>query len=370
MSARTRIELHSSSSSEEERTVTEQDPTVNLGERFRLLASYTQGRRFPGQLGVRSKQVNQQQKVHEVKSEVLSTTTNEDVPAFKSVNNIDAIGVYGTRDGKFERLLLEPVVNLQELQKLVWNGCPPGRRSICWKLLLGYLPQSSGRRVEVLSRKREEYHIWVQEHYDVDDIDKSEDELRILHQIKIDVPRTAALGFLPSKNDGFRKSIERILYVRSIRNPGTSYVQGMNDLVIPFMSVFLSDFCSEETDRLDKTASSCNELFDAEADCYWCLCKVLDYIQENYTFAQPGVQKTCFHFSELVKLLDGDLHQHLKQEGVDFLQFGFRWINCLLLREIPFALVPRLWVSFAFIWREKTIFRSLLFLSTDHENVL
>jgi hypothetical protein len=109
--------------------------------------------------------VNQQQKVHEVKSEVLSTTTNEDVPAFKSVNNIDAIGVYGTRDGKFERLLLEPVVNLQvcvcvnrrspvsrrfssrvhivhvfdrtqELQKLAWNGCPPGRRSICWKLLL------------------------------------------------------------------------------------------------------------------------------------------------------------------------------------------------------------------------------------------
>lgn len=157
MSARTRIELHSSSSSEEERTVTEQDPAVNLGERFRLLArqvlrrcryfspreasnvlrsakryllrqyqlnhkkcpsqphlySYTQGRRLPGQLGVRSKQVNQQQKVHEVKSKVLSTTTNQDFPAFKSVNNIDAVGVYGTRDGKFERLLLEPVVNLQ-----------------------------------------------------------------------------------------------------------------------------------------------------------------------------------------------------------------------------------------------------------------
>ena len=50
----------------------------------------------------------------------------------------------------------------------------------------GYLPQSLGRRVEVLSRKRQEYHIWVQEHYDVDDIDKSEDELRILHQIRID----------------------------------------------------------------------------------------------------------------------------------------------------------------------------------------
>ena len=75
----------------------------------------------------------------------------------------------------------------------------------CLFLSQGYLPQSSGRRVEVLSRKRQEYHIWVQDHYDVDDVDRSEDELRILHQIRIDVPRTAALGFLPSKNDGFLK---------------------------------------------------------------------------------------------------------------------------------------------------------------------
>ena len=110
--------------------------------------------------------MNQQQKAYKVKAKVLlSTTTNEDSPAFNSVDNIDTVGLYGTRDGKFERLLLEPVVNLQvcvcvnrrspvsrrfssrvhivhvfdrtqELQKLAWNGCPPGRRSICWKLLL------------------------------------------------------------------------------------------------------------------------------------------------------------------------------------------------------------------------------------------
>lgn len=128
-------------------------------------------------------------------------------------------------------------------------------------------------------------------------------------------------------------------------------MQGMNDLVIPFMSgevqgkhfffvygvwrtnqtlttqhntsftaaVFLSDFCSEETDRLDKTASSCNELYDAEADCYWCLCKVLDYIQENYTFAQPGVQKTCFHFSEVRRI-----HRLRAADFCDFVSFFSR----------------------------------------------
>ena len=31
-------------------------------------------------------------------------------------------------------------------------------------------------------------------------------------------------------------------------------------------------------------------------------------------------------------------------QEVDFLQFAFRWVNCLLLREIPFSLIPRLWV--------------------------
>jgi hypothetical protein len=49
----------------------------------------------------------------------------------------------------------------------------------------------------------------------------------------------------------------------------------------------------------DNTTLTSQELYDAEADCYWCLCKVLDCIQENYTFAQPGVQKICFHFSEV-----------------------------------------------------------------------
>ena len=33
-----------------------------------------------------------------------------------------------------------------------------------------------------------------------------------------------------------------------------------------------------------------------EADSFWCMTKVLDGIQDNYTFAQPGIQvltKTC-----------------------------------------------------------------------------
>ena len=67
--------------------------------------------------------MNQQQKAYKVKAKVLlSTTTNEDSPAFNSVDNIDTVGLYGTRDGKFERLLLEPVVNLQVCVYVLTGG--------------------------------------------------------------------------------------------------------------------------------------------------------------------------------------------------------------------------------------------------------
>lgn len=41
------------------------------------------------------------------------------------------------------------------------------------------------------------------------------------------------------------KSLERILYVRAMRNPASGYVQGINDLVTPFFEVFLGAYISK-----------------------------------------------------------------------------------------------------------------------------
>jgi hypothetical protein len=37
---------------------------------------------------------------------------------------------------------------------------------------------------------------------------------------------------------------------------------------------------------------------------------------------------------------------HLDCEGIDFLQFAFRWVNCILIREVPFAAAIRLWDTY------------------------
>ena len=34
---------------------------------------------------------------------------------------------------------------------------------------------------------------------------------------------------------------------------------------------------------------------------------------------------------------------HLESQSVQFYQFSFRWMNCLLMREMPLPLVVRLW---------------------------
>jgi hypothetical protein len=56
--------------------------------------------------------VNQRHKVKENKS-ILLSTKKQDAPGFESINSVAAVSLYATRDEKFERLLLEPVANLQ-----------------------------------------------------------------------------------------------------------------------------------------------------------------------------------------------------------------------------------------------------------------
>ena len=83
-----------------------------------------------------------------------------------------------------------------------------------------------------------------------------------------------------------------------------------------------------------------------EADAYWCLSKLLDSIQDHYTFAQPGIQRMVFKLKEIVARIDAPLHAHLAEQGLSFIQFAFRWMNCLLMRELSLDLIYRVWDTY------------------------
>ncbi|KAJ9189008.1 hypothetical protein P3X46_000351 [Hevea brasiliensis] len=246
---------------------------------------------------------------------------------------------------KFTKELSATTVILERLRELAWSGVPPYMRPTIWRLLLGYAPPNSDRREGVLRRKRLEYLDCVAQFYDIPDTERSDDEVNMLRQISVDCPRTVPdVTFF--QQEQVQKSLERILYTWAIRHPASGYVQGINDLATPFLVVFLSEYLEGDIDNWSISDLPADKISDIEADCYWCLSKLLDGMQDHYTFAQPGIQRLVFKLKELVRRIDEPVSRHMEEQGLEFLQFAFRWFNCLLIREIPFHLVTRLWDTY------------------------
>ncbi|KAJ9178321.1 hypothetical protein P3X46_010215 [Hevea brasiliensis] len=270
-----------------------------------------------------------------------SETTSKDIQK----SPMGARATDSARVMKFTKELSATTVILERLRELAWSGVPPYMRPKIWRLLLGYAPPNSDRREGVLRRKRLEYLDCVAQFYDIPDTERSDDEINMLHQISVDCPRTVPdVTFF--QQEQVQKSLERILYAWAIRHPASGYVQGINDLATPFLVVFLSEYLEGDIDNWSMDDLSPDKISDIEADCYWCLSKLLDGMQDHYTFAQPGIQRLVFKLKELVGRIDEPVSRHMEEQGLEFLQFAFRWFNCLLIREIPFHLVTRLWDTY------------------------
>ncbi|CAA2975021.1 Hypothetical predicted protein [Olea europaea subsp. europaea] len=205
---------------------------------------------------------------------------------------------------KFQKELSGTTVILEKLRELAWSGVPPYLRPTVWRLLLGYAPSNSDRREGVLKRKRHEYLDCVAQYYDIPDIERTDEEISMLRQIGVDCPRTVPdVSFFQQAE--VQKSLERILYTWAIRHPASGYVQGINDLATPFLVVFLSEYLSGSIDTWSMADLSPEKVSNVEADCYGCLSKLLDGMQDHYTFAQPGIQRLVFKLKELVRRIDG-----------------------------------------------------------------
>lgn len=297
----------------------------------------------------------------------LHLISHPPMPPGASAKDIEAHSARITRINKFKKILQASSISVPELREAAWSGLPSEVRAMSWQLLLGYLPTSSERRVATLERKRKEYLDGVRQAFErgsgpATGMGKAEvqsspavqlrgkgrglDEA-IWHQISIDVPRTNPHLELYSY-EATQRSLERILYVWAIRHPASGYVQGINDLVTPFWQVFLGQYITDPDveSGMDPGQLPKAVLDAVEADTFWCLTKLLEGIQDNYIHAQPGIQRQVAALRDLTSRIDGTLAKHMEQEGVEFIQFSFRWMNCLLMREISVKNTIRMWDTY------------------------
>ncbi|XP_027237861.1 TBC1 domain family member 13 [Penaeus vannamei] len=75
------------------------------------------------------------------------------------------MAAYKARLQEFDRILSQDVVDLKALRRLCFTGAPEegGRRALCWKLLLNYLPLDTNQWDETLRKKRAQYQHFVEE---------------------------------------------------------------------------------------------------------------------------------------------------------------------------------------------------------------
>lgn len=245
---------------------------------------------------------------------------------------------------KFQTCLDAENIDMNALRKLSWNGIPNEFRAMVWQLLLGYLPTNKSRRETALNRKRKEYADSIPVYFDIADYERTVQEGETLRQILVDLPRTCP-NIPYFHQPAIQKAMERILYIWSIRHPASGYVQGMNDILTPLLVVNMCPFV-EDVLRADIGALDPQVVLNVEADSYWCLTKLLDNIQDHYTFSQPGLQRMVLRLEDLVHRMDQELHHHFEEENLQYMQFAFRWMNCLLLRELPLRSMLRVWDTY------------------------
>ncbi|XP_023169573.2 TBC1 domain family member 22B [Drosophila hydei] len=266
-------------------------------------------------------------------------------PQLQKISTNSQDGEYETKIEKFQLLLNSPQLDLVALKKLSWSGVPRKMRAVSWRLLSKYLPPSGERRNAVLQSKRQGYQDLRHNYFKVDSQDETQQDT--YRQIHIDVPRMNPQIPL-FQQQLVQEMFERVLFIWAIRHPASGYVQGINDLVTPFFIVFLQEALSPDTDleKYDMSQLPEETRNIIESDSFWCLSKFLDCIQDNYIFAQLGIQEKVNQLKDLIQRIDVNLHRHLQAHGVDYLQFSFRWMNNLLTRELPLHCTIRLWDTY------------------------
>ncbi|CAK8674692.1 TBC1 domain family member 13-like [Clavelina lepadiformis] len=128
--------------------------------------------------------------------------------------------------------------------------------------------------------------------------------------------------------------VERILFIYAKLNPGTAYVQGMNEIIGPLYYTLASDPNLEWKEH-------------AEADTFFCFTNLMGEIRDNFIKSLDksgsGIEASMNRVLCLLRQVDPEVWLRLDSLAIKPQFYLFRWITLLLSQEFSLPDVIHIW---------------------------
>ncbi|KAI4291766.1 TBC1 domain family member 2 [Pancytospora philotis] len=253
------------------------------------------------------------------------------------------------RAAMFQKMLSGRIVDLRLFAKMCYAGIPAEYRLTSYQILLGVIGLDTARFALERRERRRRYQLYQRARHGADETASAHGQedsgqgapvsrpaiiyrvnRTIEHQIQIDVARISPIY---KKYNGADYSELYIDVLATIANqrPYLGYVQGMADLVAPFLHLYYITNGSEIADAVA-----------AQAAVFACLSALLGQLQAGLFDLQAGL---LGRLERLLEVVDGELIAHLRSIGLDLHVICFRWFSCVFIRELSLPAWYRLFDS-------------------------
>lgn len=234
------------------------------------------------------------------------------------------------------RILCEKILDDRLVRKVCFGGVEDRYRALAWRVVFQTVSLRRDQHQQEIMSRNDKYLMLAAGYGGGPDsgvgsmpqvLDRGEYRSRArvsrktMHQIDIDIKRIDSRHRTHLGTD-ISYMYRHILLLVAHRRPALGYVQGMADILVPFILVF-----SQEN------------LETAESSSYFCYSRLLDEIQHNIVGLQTGMIR---RLDKSIEIAAPELRRHLRDIGLEMHMFAFRWFNCFFIREFKFPAVYKI----------------------------
>lgn len=224
-------------------------------------------------------------------------------------------------DSPMSKVLEQEYIEENIIRKICFGGIESKHRPFAWRIIFQTVGLKKGMYESYIKTQDIRYMYLLKRNIE----NKGETfplgfNLRISektkHQIDIDIKRLEP-QFKIWKGTDISYMYYNILHLIATRRPCLGYIQGMADILVPFVLTFASE-----------------NLLTAESSSYFCYTRLLDKIQYNIVSLQS---RLICRLDRAIEHIDPEFYNFLKDLSLEIHMFAFRWFNCFFIREFKIS---------------------------------